>query len=218
MPPLLLPTPHFISRPSHTQWHLRGPLCYLHVPPQVPSATFAHPSKRTPQHGRMGAWAHATRAGFAHCCASWSQARQPPPPPPPPPPQTTPAVDSCCAPQTTPAVPRMSLQPRLFCGRARGFARQRAEWWSAPRAGLRRACARLRRAVFPHRSGRLWRYGALRALSFYFLLSHFDDTVLTGVAIRGQNGLLISPRIAVSPLMKALVLGEGVGEAVCIGS
>jgi hypothetical protein len=50
----------------------------------------------------------------------------------------------------------------------------------------------------------LWRYGALPALSFYFSLSHFDDTVLTGVAIRGQNGLLIPPRIAVSPLMKAL--------------
>jgi hypothetical protein len=25
---------------------------------------------------------------------------------------------------------------------------------------------------------RLWRYGALRALIFYFFLSHFDDTVL----------------------------------------
>ncbi len=51
----------------------------------------------------------------------------------------------------------------------------------------------------------LWRYGALRALRFYFYLSHFDDTVLTGVAIRGQNGLLRYRDIAISPLMKALV-------------
>jgi hypothetical protein len=76
--------------------------------------------------------------------------------------------------------------------------RSSASWCRAPPVALRRA-------VFPHRSGRLWRYRALRALTFFFFLSHFDDTVLTGVAIRGQNGLLISPRIAVSPLMKALL-------------
>jgi hypothetical protein len=35
-------------------------------------------------------------------------------------------------------------------------------------------------------------------------LSHFDDTVWTGVAIRGQNGLLRYRDIAISPLMKAL--------------
>jgi hypothetical protein len=87
---------------------------------------------------------------------------------------------------------------------SRGGALKGWNWYprSAP-GGLGRACARIRRAVCPHRSGRLWRYGALRALRFYFFLSHFDDTVLTGVAIRGQNGLLISPRIAVSPLMKS---------------
>ena len=58
--------------------------------------------------------------------------------------------------------------------------------------------------------------GALRALRFYFFLSHFDDTVLTGVAIRGQNGLLRYRDIAISPLMKALVPVHPIRITICM--
>jgi hypothetical protein len=50
----------------------------------------------------------------------------------------------------------------------------------------------------------LWRYAGPVGPQILFFLSHFDDTVLTGVAIRGQNGLLRYRAIAISPLMKAL--------------
>jgi hypothetical protein len=155
---------------------------------------------------RPGSWAHADLAREAACCSTAHLA-------------LVARLDDLLATTSTCAAPSGPLFRGFPQRRARrgdqgaipvsGWQGRPSRQWSVARAGRVRP-ARWPRWASPGRRAPsqpscCGDTRALRALRFYFFLSHFDDTVLTGVAIRGQNGLLRYRDIAISPLLKALL-------------